>query len=64
MNSLNITRSGILLLKNFKKIEKFLTIKKNKSNFKILDVGSVEETFLSAAKDLGYDGGIEPNKWL
>ena len=28
MNSLNITRSGILLYKNFKKIEKFLTIKK------------------------------------
>lgn len=55
----------ITFYKNFKKIEKFLTIKKNKSNFKILDVGSGGGTFLSAAKDLGYDArGIEPNKWL
>ena len=51
MNSLNIIQSGILLCyKNFKKIEKFLTIKKNKSNFKILDVYRVEEHFYQQQK--------------
>ena len=37
----------------------------NKSNFRILDVGSGGGTFLLAAKKLGFKvEGIEPNKWL
>ena len=49
---------------NFKKIIKYLKIKKIKK-YEILDVGTGGGTFLLAAKNLGFNAfGVEPNKWL
>lgn len=49
---------------NFKKIIKYLNIKKT-NKYEILDVGTGGGTFLLAAKNLGFNAfGVEPNKWL